>query len=88
MKNIDLGKTQITDTIRVSSAAIFYESWHGNYFQVETFIFKTDDNLKSQQIIHGTCSAEYPSEKLFNKAKKIHTYISNNLTKYYETINN
>jgi len=87
MKNIDLGKTQITDLIRVSSAAIFYEEHFGNYFQYETFIFSKDPNQKTHQIIHGTCWSE-PSEKLAAISKKVHNYIANNLTKQYETLNN
>jgi len=84
MKTENLAHTQITDTIRVSTASIFYEEYFGTYLQVETFIFSKDERIRTQQIIHGTCSAEYPNNKLFNKAKKIHNYISNNLTEYYE----
>lgn len=78
MKTQDLGKTQISDNIRVSSAAIFYEAWFGNYFQVETWIFSENPLIKSKQIIHGTCN-EYLNYKLVAKCEKVHDYISNNL---------
>jgi hypothetical protein len=89
MKNENLAHTQITDTIRVSTASIFYEAHFGNYLQVETFIFSKDERISTQQIIHGTCSAEYPNTKLFDKAKKAHNYISENLkNKIYENHDN
>jgi len=77
--NIDLGKTQITDKIRVSSAAIFYEEWFGKRYQFETFIFSNDkEAIRTKQIIHGSDRGEF-SEKLAAKTRKIHNYISNNL---------
>lgn len=40
-KNFNIRSTVINDNIRVSTAAIFYESsFFGNYYQFETFIFK------------------------------------------------
>jgi hypothetical protein len=80
LPNIDLGKTQITDKIRVSSAAIYYDGmWFGNYYQLETWIFSDDkERQESHQIIHGTCGNNIP-EKLIAKTKKVHDYISNNL---------
>lgn len=79
LPNIDLGKTKITDKIRVSSAAIFYESWFGNYYQLETFIFSDDkEHQRTRQIIHFTTYTEIP-EKQIDKVKKIHRYISDNL---------
>jgi hypothetical protein len=85
MKTENLAHTQITDTIRVSTASIFYEEYFGTYLQVETWIFSSEPYVRSKQIIHGTCSAEYPNTKLFDKAKKAHNYISENLkTKIYE----
>ena len=79
MKNFNIASTVINDKIRVSTAAIFYEStFFGDYYQVETFIFSGDKTLiETRQIIHGTChDAE---SNLIDKAKKIHVYISNNL---------
>lgn len=78
MKNEDLGKTQITDKIRVSSAAIFYEEWFGKYYQIETWIFSTDPRIKSTMVIHGTCS-HLESSKLVDTCKKVHGYMANNL---------
>ena len=53
-KNIDLGKTQITDLIRVSSAAIYYEEMFGSFYQIETWIFSDDERVKSRMFIHCT----------------------------------
>jgi len=75
--NIDLGKTQITPTIRVSSAAIFYDLGHLQYFQYETFIFSKDPSQRTIQQIHGTC--QWRSDRLERKTNKIHNYIANNL---------
>lgn len=59
LPNIDLAKTQITPRIRLSSAAVFYEFWAGDYFQFETWVFSEDKEAqKSKQVIHGTCSAK------------------------------
>lgn len=82
--NIDLGKTQITNNIRVSSAAIFYESpFFGDYYQFETFIFSEDKAVqKSRQIIHGT-TWNISHNELLNKTKKVHSYVSQNLTKIF-----
>lgn len=57
LPNIDLAKTQITPKIRVSSAAIFYKFWAGDYYQLETWVFSEDKEAQqSKQVIHGTCS--------------------------------
>jgi hypothetical protein len=61
--NKDLGKTQITKDIRVSSAAIFYKEWFGDYYQYETWIFSSDSRLKPRQFTWGTSGGEI-SEKL------------------------
>lgn len=61
--NIDLGKTQITDKIRVSSAAIWYELHQ--YYQLETWIFSEDkERCPSRQVIHGTCGQRIPTHML------------------------
>lgn len=86
MKNIDLGKTQITEQVRVSSAAIFYESpFFGDYYQFETFIFSEDKCVqKSRQIIHGT-TWNMNQNFLLERTKKVHTYVSNNLKIKFNT---
>lgn len=54
MENVNMGNTQITDKIRVSSAAIFYGgNWFGSYFQYETFIFSDDPSFKTRMFIWG-----------------------------------
>lgn len=79
MENIDLGKTQITDKIRVSSAAIWYE--YDNYYQLETWIFSDDKEVqKSRQVIHCTTGIEIPQTKI-DEVKKVHKLISDNLIK-------
>lgn len=88
IKNIDLGKTQITDKIRVSSAAIWYESWYGSwyggYYQYETFVFSNDKEAqKSIQVIHGTYVGG-TSSRLLSKTKKIHKYIADNLIQKFQ----
>lgn len=75
--NIDLGKTKITDLVRVSSAAIYYDMGHYQYYQFETFIFSYDARIKTRQVIHGSC--QHFNGTLADKTIKIHEYISNNL---------
>lgn len=87
LPNIDLGKTQITDKIRVSSAAIFYEFWGGDYYQLETFIFSDDPSQKTRMIIHGTTGREV-SEIRKQEVYKVHKYIADNLIKKFNKINN
>lgn len=42
-KNFNIASTVIDDNVRVSTAAIFYNDWFfGEYFQLETIIFKKD----------------------------------------------
>lgn len=78
-ENIDLGKTQITDKIRVSSAAIFYDEVFGRRYQIETFIFSDDPKISTQQIIHGDCYPFNPLSRYVLNCQKVHEYISNNL---------
>jgi len=82
LPNIDLGKTQITDKIRVSSAAIFYQEMFGDYYQVETWIFSDDERIKSKMQIHGTCGREIP-QQLITHAQTFHRRISKMLIKKY-----
>lgn len=66
-KSYDLGKTQISDACRVSSAAIYYENnLFGDYYQYETFIF----GVICRQFIHGTNRHE--SGLLELKTRKFH----------------
>jgi len=80
---IDLGKTQITPLIRVSSAALYREEWFGCYWLIESFIFSEDKKRQqTTQIIHssqGCARDELPSKKLCDEARKIHGYIAANL---------
>lgn len=82
-KNANISATQITDLIRVSSAAIFYE--FENRFQVETWIFSSDPNYRSRQFIHGSCH-EDDAEVLFtlgHYARTFHRRIVLKLNKFY-----
>jgi hypothetical protein len=63
-QNVDLGKTQIADNVRVSSAAIFYEMWFGDYYQYETWIFSKDERIKSRMFIWGTGNGIEISNKM------------------------
>lgn len=76
--NLDLGKTAITDKVRVSSAAIFYENnFFRNYYQLETFIFSDDERQKTRMIIHYTCSEVTEQDRIF--VAKVHNYVSRNM---------
>lgn len=79
-KNFNIVATQITELIRVSSAAIYYE--HENRFQVETWIFSSDPIQKSRQFIHGS-SYEDVSMKLVDYAITFHRRIVFKLNKFY-----
>lgn len=49
--NFNIRSTVINDNIRVSTAAIFRQDWFfGDYFQLETFIFKKEG--RSNMRIH------------------------------------
>lgn len=52
--NKNIASTIISDTVRVSSATIFYENWFGNYYQYETLVFSKDERVPFSQEIHGT----------------------------------
>ncbi len=84
--NIDLGKTQITPLIRVSSAALYREDWPSNYWLVETWIFSDDPRQRNRQIIHGDASAFAGSKRLSDlsdTARRIHAQIAKNLIRKY-----
>lgn len=80
IQNYDLGKTAITDKIRVSSAIVRYPNGGTipEYFQYETWIFSDDLRQKSTQVIHGTSHEEHDIYYV-RLAKKVHKQISQNL---------
>lgn len=83
LPNIDLGKTQITDKIRVSSAAIFYEEIFGSYYQLETFIFSDDKERQPTKMqIHCTTGVEIPQSKI-DWVKTFHRRVSKMLLKKF-----
>ena len=84
MISVDLGKDQITDKIRVSTAAICSTGPNGRYWQVETWIFSDDPHRQlSKQIVHGSRSAfsdeSISGSKIAAKARRVHGYIASNL---------
>lgn len=81
-KCIRIKQTQITDFIRVSTAAICYEDEFLTYYQYETWIFSDEPKQRTRQIIHA-CSRYDPDWKIEMKAEKVHDYISNNLKQIY-----
>lgn len=79
-QSYNLGKTRITDQIRISSAAIHYEAagvCGDDYFQYETFIFSDDPRQRTRHVIHGTAYSK--SVTLEEKTKKAHAQICANL---------
>lgn len=84
----NLASTVITDKIRVSTAAIYYDEWFGERWQIETFIFSSDERIRTRMIIHGSDSFEdnviESKGSIIEKAIKIHNYISSNLLKKLE----
>jgi len=82
--NINLAITIITDKIRVSTAAIYYSEWFGEYYQYETWIFSNDKmHQKNVMVIHGTHGGDL-DENMVKKSKHIHERISNNLLKKFK----
>ena len=81
-RNIRIMQSQISDSIRVSTAGIWYSgeffSLMGRY-QIETWCFSDDRKQRSFQVIHG--SSNNIDLKLIQKAIKIHCYITKNLRK-------
>lgn len=87
-QNKNLASTIITDKIRVSTAAIYYDEWFGERWQIETFIFSKDERVKTSQVnIYGSLYNEdyvnNPETRMIKNAIKIHNYISNNLSIKY-----
>lgn len=81
--NFDLGKTKITELVRVSSAAIFYENtpWGVAYFQYETFIFSSDPNFKTRQIIWGSSSGEIINDDYIRLTQRGHNRVQKIMSK-------
>lgn len=88
--NVNLASDIITDTVRVSTAAIHMSAHFGHYWQLETWVFSEDPTQKSVQRVHTTFysdgktewnkrSEEYIIRKFVEQAKKAHAYIVNNL---------
>lgn len=87
--NINFGKTQITDKIRVSTAAIYSAAHFGEYWQVETWCFSDDPRQRSFQVIHGTSGildGEFHDHRLRLIAEKVHKQIACNLIRKYTVI--
>lgn len=62
IKNFNIRSTVINDNIRVSTAAIFYDDWFfGEYFQLETFIFKKEGRslMKIHNVIENEKGLQY-----------------------------
>ena len=82
MRNVRILHTQITDKIRVSSAAIWYPGLEYNpspYYQYETWCFSDDGKQRSFQVIHG-CHSNIHHRWIVD-AIKIHKHIVRNLKK-------
>lgn len=47
-KNFNIASTVINENIRVSTAAIYYEEWFGERYQLETWVFMK--GLKGSQM--------------------------------------
>ncbi len=80
MKNFNIDHTEITPTVRVSSAAIFYEAEHR--FQVETIVFSKDERQPFRMWIHGSVHEDSDfSETVFSRCKTFHRRVSIMLAK-------
>lgn len=49
-KNFNIASTVINENVRVSTAAIFYEDWFGERFQMETWVFMKDHKGSKMKI--------------------------------------
>ena len=91
VKNIDLGKTQITDNVRVSSAALHRVEWQGSWWLVETWIFSDDPRQRNVQVVHGECSSmngeRPPREELCATARRIHAQMVDGLRRKFSLAN-
>lgn len=85
MESRNIKRDIISDLIWVSSAMIVYSEELYPYCQYETFIFSTDHNLKTKQIIHG-CShgVDYEDKILIEKTIKAHDNIVSNLKAHFK----
>lgn len=88
-RNIDLGKSQITPLIRVSSAALLREEVWGRWWLVETWIFSDDERQKNRQIIHGDPMAMAGGgidPMLAQNVRRIHGQIAANLRRRFANV--
>lgn len=67
-KNFNIESTIITDLIRISTASIW--SSRDEEYQIETWIFSTDERYKSRCIIHGW--TPYEDNSLIDQARRFH----------------
>lgn len=51
-KNFNIASTVINENVRVSTAAIFYDEWFGERYQLETWVF-IKDHKGSKMRIHN-----------------------------------
>jgi hypothetical protein len=80
--NFNIAATKITDLIRVSSAAIWYD--HENRFQIETIVFSDDPNQKFRMFIHGNHFGEIDqNDPLLEYARTFHRRIALKLNKRF-----
>jgi hypothetical protein len=77
--NISIIHTRITDKIRVSSAAIYYDEYFGDRYQYETWCFSDDPRQRSFQVIHGSYYKWYYDYILLTI--RVHQHIVKNLKK-------
>lgn len=85
-RNIRIRQDQITDKIRVSTAAIWREEIFCDgpheYWLVETWCFSDDPRQRSFQVIHGTPTHLHNEIRWI--AMKTHDYIVKNLRGKYD----
>lgn len=49
-QNFNIASTVINENVRVSTAAIFYDEWFGERFQMETWVFMKDHKGSKMKI--------------------------------------
>jgi len=76
----NLGHTQVTEAIRVSSAALERE-YPGHHWLVETWCFSDDPRQRSFQIIHGTTGSIEEDHPVVKICHRIHHYVVEGLRK-------
>lgn len=80
-KNFNIASTVINENVRVSTAAIFYESdFFGNYYQLETWVF-TKDHKNSKMKIHNVPANQNGIDYCKRFHEKAVTMVRNKLKK-------